>query len=836
MITSAESIQSISLFVEDRRAEGSRAVESGDRQQACEIYRETIDHLLENRNTYVNFHRGMGSVVGGALGLLLAFLIPGGHTLTALGAAFGYGLLGERVGKYTGDKFSSDDYLAALIDLHHQLVKNSPPEDPPLTYWKNLVVLETPFSIFAPLLQGEGFGTSWAALKGLIGFDPFAIAMEHAREDFPSWPTMLAMARALPPLQVLPDEAEPLAHALYSRIRTDSGVNQLLGRLYHLYRGKGVDLHVYQHRQRFQEDIRVLFERDFEQNPESESAVVNLASLLSRRNVLDESSGQVYLAQFRLDPNNSQAAANAVRSLPDLGNHLDLVEGVLEREASISLPESDRVRVVEARARDLASRSDSSPEALGIYARLLAAQHVPDVAFCLADAQLRSVDLASLTRPVAETAFERRDRLDDKQRMYLARYFESEASMNPEDAPSHLMAARMMTEAGDWKKSAELLEGFQGRARDPSHRMETLTSLARTYRAGGQMARAFEYFKGVCLVKPSPELMEEVFELHRELRQGQQRPALAREILLLIKTVEPGFVSLEGETIDDLLEDYSSVFDHYQQESLLKVGGGGMAEVFRGVHKQSGEIHMIKKLRTDFGTAEEMSRFATLFSSEIRAIKKINRADHTGSSHVITLFHESAEESHYCYSMEALDEVLQERLSRTGPMHESEVAELLRQIGMGIGAAHAAGVIHRDLNPRNVGFGNGILKIFDFGTAHILRTTLHITLSSRASDYILGTPCYMSPEQSVGEPFDETTDIFSLGCIGYELLTGDLAFPGQVGSLLLNHVPGLLDRIEERLATVAGSRMTRAIVKAMQVKKEDRHRSADQFLRALKGV
>ncbi len=833
----ATPLESVGRFVEERLDEARRKAEAGDRRGASSVLLETIDELLTNRNSYVNFHRGVGSVLGGSVGLLLASIIPGGHTLSALAALFGWGYFGERLGRYAGERLSEEDYLQKLVDLHRELVRVAPPGEPPLHHWRSLVVLETPFEIFSPILEGQGLGRSWAGVKNLLGFDPFALALEHAREEFASWPTLLAMARALLDSPGLPPEAEALARALYGRVRTDLAVNQLLGRVYFTYRGKGVDAIAFQHRERYSEDVMELFTRDYDGNPRSESSIVNLSTLLARRGLLEERWAPAYLAHFRLDRASFQAAAGAVRSLTELAPHQDLLEAVLAHPNSVPLPEADRLRVLEARARHLASAGDLSPPALDLYRRLLAASHVPDVAMRLALHLLGAGNLAALTRPVATTAFERREALDAPARQALARFFRAEASMNPADAFCHLATASLMVESGAWKEAAALLEDFQVRARSPGDRLDTLAELARIYRTGGQYARAFEYYRGVCLVRPGPELVAEVFSLHEELRERRERPALLRELLLLVKTVAPGHRSPSGATLDELLAEHASVFDNYLPESIEKVGGGGMAEVFRGRHRTSGELHIIKKLRTDFGTADEMERFAELFGREIRAIKKINRSDHPGARHVITLFHESAEESHFCYSMEALDEVLSERLTRLGPFPAQTAAPLLAEIASGLAAAHAAGVVHRDLNPRNIGFRDGVAKLFDFGTAHILRTTLHITRTPRNPDYILGTPCYMSPEQSTGDPFDERTDLFSLGCVCYELLTGELAFPGQVGSLVLLHDPGCETRLRARLLELgAPAPLVGLLLQTLAARKEARCRSAQAFIDRLEGV
>lgn len=134
---------------------------------------------------------------------------------------------------------------------------------------------------------------------------------------------------------------------------------------------------------------------------------------------------------------------------------------------------------------------------------------------------------------------------------------------------------------------------------------------------------------------------------------------------------------------------------------------------------------------------------------------------------------------------------LQERLER-GPMSVSEAVEVTRQIAMGLAAAHARGIIHRDLKPANVKIRpDGVVKVLDFGIAmagEILgapadagAATLVATRTSPAdSGWILvGTPGYMSPEQTRGKPVDFATDVWALGCILYECLVRRPAFVGE---------------------------------------------------------
>ena len=149
-------------------------------------------------------------------------------------------------------------------------------------------------------------------------------------------------------------------------------------------------------------------------------------------------------------------------------------------------------------------------------------------------------------------------------------------------------------------------------------------------------------------------------------------------------------------------------------------------------------------------------------------------------------------------------ETLARRLSR-GALPIEEAIEVGREVAAGVEVAHAAGVIHRDLKPGNVMFkADGSVKVLDFGLARELSrssTPLEATLAGASSEQseekltsegsVLGTPGYMSPEQIRGKPVDRRTDIFALGCILFECLTGQVAFPGETGA---DVIAGILER------------------------------------------
>src|SRR5205807_6054552 len=109
-----------------------------------------------------------------------------------------------------------------------------------------------------------------------------------------------------------------------------------------------------------------------------------------------------------------------------------------------------------------------------------------------------------------------------------------------------------------------------------------------------------------------------------------------------------------------------------------------------------------------------------------------------------------------------------------------ELARLIGQVARALAAAHAAGVVHRDIKPQNLmARADGIVKVLDFGLARRLPADGAADLAAVTDpDTRIGTPLYMSPEQSRGEPVGAASDIFSLGIVLYELATGQHPFPG----------------------------------------------------------
>ena len=219
---------------------------------------------------------------------------------------------------------------------------------------------------------------------------------------------------------------------------------------------------------------------------------------------------------------------------------------------------------------------------------------------------------------------------------------------------------------------------------------------------------------------------------------------------------------------------------HY--ELAEKIGEGGMGVVWKARDTQLNRDVAIKLLPP--ALAQEPERLAR-FEREARLLASLN---HQNIAAIYGL-HEASGVSFLAMELCA-GEDLAVRLKR-GPLPVDEAMQVALQLARALTAAHTNGVVHRDLKPANIQVApSGDIKVLDFGLAKALapdpasvdpRSSLSPTVTSAGTvaGVILGTAAYMSPEQARGMPVDERADIWAFGCVLYEMLTGDRAFPGQ---------------------------------------------------------
>jgi serine/threonine protein kinase len=219
-------------------------------------------------------------------------------------------------------------------------------------------------------------------------------------------------------------------------------------------------------------------------------------------------------------------------------------------------------------------------------------------------------------------------------------------------------------------------------------------------------------------------------------------------------------------------------FGPYEIVALL--GHGGMGSVYRAIDTRLDRAVAIKF------SAEQ---FSERFEREARAISALNHPN------ICTLHDVGAN----FLVMELVDgETLAKRVERTGPLPVKEALDISLQVADALDVAHSKGVVHCDLKPSNIIVTpEGRAKVLDFGLARAIREdeaegndrpgTAHAAQRSVA-DQILGTPAYMSPEQARGDCIDARTDLWSFGCLLYELLSGKRAFRGETNSEIITAI------------------------------------------------
>lgn len=248
----------------------------------------------------------------------------------------------------------------------------------------------------------------------------------------------------------------------------------------------------------------------------------------------------------------------------------------------------------------------------------------------------------------------------------------------------------------------------------------------------------------------------------------------------------------------------------YRVEELL--GEGTFGHVYRCVHPIIGRGAAIKVLKPAFsGDPEILGRFV----EEARAA---NRIRHRG---IIDIFGFGAlpDGRHY-YVMELLDGItLEGYVAARGVLDVSDALPILRAIARAMDAAHAAGVVHRDLKPANVFLcleEDQIPrpKVLDFGIAKLLSVD---TGTNTRAGTPLGTPHYMSPEQSRGLPVDKATDVYAFGVMVFELLTGKMPLDGATGmDILMQHIGAPVPRpsdVNPRLSATVNAPVLQMLAK-----------------------
>jgi beta-lactam-binding protein with PASTA domain/predicted Ser/Thr protein kinase len=218
------------------------------------------------------------------------------------------------------------------------------------------------------------------------------------------------------------------------------------------------------------------------------------------------------------------------------------------------------------------------------------------------------------------------------------------------------------------------------------------------------------------------------------------------------------------------MSDPSSTVFNGRYELHRRLGRGGMAEVFLARDQLLDRPVAVKVLFPEFATDPS---FVERFRREATAAANLNHPN------IVGVYDWGEADNTYFIVMEYIDgRTLSEILRAEGPLHPDRVADIGADVAAALGFAHRNGVVHRDVKPGNVIVtAAGIVKVADFGIARAITATSEDNLTQVGT--VMGTAAYFSPEQARGDAVDPRSDLYSLGCVLYELVVGRAPFAGD---------------------------------------------------------
>ena len=289
-----------------------------------------------------------------------------------------------------------------------------------------------------------------------------------------------------------------------------------------------------------------------------------------------------------------------------------------------------------------------------------------------------------------------------------------------------------------------------------------------------------------------------------------------------------GAVPHQGPTVTDVTGSRlaDALRDRYVIEREL--GRGGMATVYLARDLRHERPVALKVLRPELTVALGADRFQ-------REIRIAARCHHP---HILVVFDSGEAGGLLYYVMPFVEgESLRSRLAREGPLPVEESLRIARQVAEALAHAHELGIVHRDIKPENILLDQGRAMVADFGIARAISAATGVTIErTTGTGLILGTPMYMSPEQATGqlEP-DTRSDIYSLGCVLYEMLAGEPPFTAATPqAVALRHAYDTPVPLRVKRPDVS-AQIERAVTRAMQKQPEDRYATAADFAAALPG-
>jgi serine/threonine-protein kinase len=303
-----------------------------------------------------------------------------------------------------------------------------------------------------------------------------------------------------------------------------------------------------------------------------------------------------------------------------------------------------------------------------------------------------------------------------------------------------------------------------------------------------------------------------------------------------VTNVSPLGSSETPTTIEEVEPDLSgATIGQYRLESIL--GEGAMGRVYLGKHVRIGRTAAIKVLKTEHARHKDLVQRFIQEATAVNAIK---------NEHIVEVYDFGEElkndgSSRVFCVMELLEGIALVDEMAKAPLSVKRIVTISQHLARALGAAHALGIVHRDIKPENVFLhrveGNpDFVKVLDFGVAKLLKPLGDLPVSSTQAGIVIGTPEYMAPEQALGLPTDFRVDLYAVGLVLYELLSGRQPFHADTfGKLVVEITSKSPPRLPDQ--TPAGEAIPKGLAflvnKLLMKNPDHRYASAEELAVAL---